>query len=183
MNFEDERTISDYFNRHRRTSLRRAEIRFGCTKSSIQRNLRNTLHFFQCRLHIIQVLEQRDYEAHIAFSNRYIAIIELDASFLDRVVLSGEFVCYVDGQENKHNIMIWRSGNTYETDGVSRNSDNIAVWCALTIDHVICPFYFDKSIVNRERESQLSLLSTFFLPILPDLPSNINLQQDGAPSH
>ena len=133
------------------------------------------------RLQIVQELEDRDYEARIAFSNWFIENIELDASFLNRVIFSDECVFHVDGKVNKHNVRIWGSENRHETREVSRDSAKVTVWCALAIDRVIGPYYFDER--NVTGESYLNLLNNFFIPMLPDLPSNIIFQQDGAPPH
>ena len=128
MTSEDERRMSNYFNRPTRTSLRTAEIRLGLPRSSIQRVLRNRLHLFPDRLQIVQELEDRDYEARIAFSNWFIEKIELDASYLNRVIFSDECVFHVDGKLNKHNLRIWVSENPHETRKVSRDSAKPTVY-------------------------------------------------------
>ena len=82
---------------------------------------------------------------------------------------------------NKHNARIWGSENPHETREVSRDSEKVTVWCALSIDRVIGPYYFDDPIVTGD--SYLHLLNNYFLPMLSELPANAIFQQDGAPPH
>lgn len=108
MSSEDERTIFNYFNRHPRTSLRTAENRLGHPKSSIQIALRNSLH-------IVQYLEERDYEARAEFANLCLEDIKLYSSFLNRINFSVDYVFHVNGKVNKHNVRTWGSENTHKT--------------------------------------------------------------------
>ena len=85
MTSEDEERVSNYFNRHPRTSLRAAESHLGLPRSSIQRILRNRLHLFPYRLHIVQALKERDYEARTEFANWCLQNVESDESFLNRI--------------------------------------------------------------------------------------------------
>lgn len=55
------------------------------------------------------------------------------------------------------------------------------VWCAVSANQVIGPYYPGHLIVNHE--SYLRLLNNLFLPMLPGLPPNTVSQQDGAPFH
>lgn len=78
---------------------------------------------------------------------------------------------------NKHNAMIWGSENPIETRDVSRDSDKVTLWSALSFDRGIGPYCFDQSIVTDD--SYLHLLNNYLLPVLSELPANILLARRG----
>lgn len=63
----DERRISNCFSRNPRMSLRIASIPLGLPTSSIHWFLQKRLHLCPDWIHIVQKLEEPDYEAYIGF--------------------------------------------------------------------------------------------------------------------
>ena len=63
------------------------------------------------------------------------------------------------------------------------NSPKLNVWCALSKNRLIGPFFFDDDTVNGE--SYLVMLKSFFIPEVRKLKKvrSIIFQQDGAPPH
>lgn len=177
----DERWISNYFRRHPRTSLRTAEKFPGLLRISIQHVLWNGLHLLPFRVHTFQEQEERDYEARIEHSHWCLANIELDASFLNSVIISDECGFHAYGKVSIHNVIIWGIGSLHGRRVVSNNCEQVTDWCALENDRVISSFYCDEPVVTGESHLylywiqvsshyyQVCLQILFFNEILPYL--------------
>lgn len=124
MTSEDEQRISIHFIRHPRTSLRTAAFCLGLPWSAIQRVPIKWLHWFPYRLHIVQELGKRGYDALIEFFNWHVESIESESSFLDLVISPLECVFYAGGNVNKNNVRTWGSENLHETKFVPRQCEN-----------------------------------------------------------
>lgn len=143
MTSQNDRSLFNYFRRHPRTFLRTAEIRLGLPRRFIHRVHWKRLHLFPYILHIVQKVEECDYESSIEFSNWGIENIGLGTFFLNSV-FSDECVFHVDGKVNKQNVMICGSKNSYKTREVSQDIEKVTVWCVLVSDHLNGQLYFDK---------------------------------------
>lgn len=82
--------------------------------SSVHDLLRNRLRMFRYKLQVVQQLEARDYTARIRFASWCSQNFQADASFLDRVICSGERMFHVHGKVSKHSIGIWRAENPHK---------------------------------------------------------------------
>lgn len=160
---QHEKRVSTYFNRHPSNSIRSAERDLAIPRSSIHRILHNRLHMFPYKIQMLQELEDRDPAARTWFANWCMENIQSDRSFLHRIIFSDECVFHVDGKVNKHNVRIWGTENPHAYREVARNSDKVTVWCAMSVNGVIGPYYFDEP--NVSGASYLQLLKNFFLPM------------------
>lgn len=87
--FEDVWRVSSYFNVHLRTLLRIVKCLLGSPRCSIQLCVQNRLHLLSYRLHIIQLIEEREYESRTAFANLYLQNVESDSLFLNIIIFFG----------------------------------------------------------------------------------------------
>lgn len=85
----------------------------------------------------------------------------------------------MDGKFNKHNVSIWGMENPQDQGGVAQNGENLTVQCVTSVNQVSEPYYFEGPVVTAA--SYKNLLSSYFLPMLPSLPSDTNLQHTRAP--
>jgi hypothetical protein len=69
-------------------------------------------------------------------------------AFVKHVVLSDETNFHVSGKVNGHNCRVWGSGNPHEVMEHERDTPKLNVWCALTSDSVIWPFFFEEATVT-----------------------------------
>lgn len=72
----------------------------------MQQAPRNRLLSFPYIIHILQKLEECDYEARVELFNRYRENIELVASFNNRVILSDKDVSHVNEKVDEHKVKI-----------------------------------------------------------------------------
>lgn len=149
MTSEPKQRVSSYLYKHTKTPFWITKRRLGLPRSSIQRNFRKRLHLLLYKPHIVQELEEREYEACIEFATWGPWNAESN-SFFFKPTFSIECVFSVDGKGNKHNVTFWRSENHYQIKEVSRHSGNVAVRYAWLIDSVIGPYYFADAIVASD---------------------------------
>ncbi|GBM23516.1 hypothetical protein AVEN_153089-1 [Araneus ventricosus] len=99
------------------------------------------------KMQIAQKLQPNDGPQRVAFAVEIVYRIENEHDFLNRIIFSDEATFCVRNKVNKHNCRIWGSENPHVLQGVERNSSNINVWCALSHDTVIGPFFFAETSV------------------------------------
>jgi hypothetical protein len=87
----------------------------------------------------------------------------LDDAFMKHVVFSDEATFHVSGSENPHE---------------EHDTPKLNVWCALTSDSVIGPFFFKEATVTGA--SYLNMLQNY---AITRIPQGYFFQQDGAPPH
>ena len=104
--------------------------------------------------------------------------IENDNSYLDNIVFSDEAIFHFCGKINKHNCRIWGSENPHVIHEHERDTPKVNVWCGLTRNSVIGPFFFIKARVIGH--VYVDMLQNFFIDQF--LPGLI-FQQDGTPPH
>ncbi|GBO39016.1 hypothetical protein AVEN_101842-1, partial [Araneus ventricosus] len=81
--------------------------------------------------------------------------------------------------EYKHNCRIWGSKNPHAVQEAERNGPKINVWCALSHDTVIGPFFFAETSVMAN--TYLDMLQSYAIPQMQHLqPTDIFQQVAGA---
>jgi len=63
------------------------------------------------------------------------------------------------------------------------NSPKLTVWCAMSSNEIVGPFFFEEPTVDSE--DYLNMLKNFFYPFLQKkrITNKIIFQQDGASIH
>lgn len=82
---------------------------------------------------------------------------------------------------NKHNVRTRGTENAHEHAEVEQDSGKVCVWCAISVNGVIGPYYFDEPTLTGAHK--LHLLRSFFLPMLQTSPPEKIILQNGALSH
>lgn len=115
-------------------------------------------------------------------AERLIPLLE-DPANDGNVFFSDESSFYVSGMVNKHNCRIWAASNPFVTVEAAMNSPKINVWCAMSNNQIIGPYFFEEDTINHQ--NYLNLLENYFYPILQKkrLHKKITFQQDSAPAH
>ncbi|KAJ4426761.1 hypothetical protein ANN_26560, partial [Periplaneta americana] len=78
----------------------------------------------------------------------------------------------------RHNCRIWGSENPHVVRELERDNPKINVWCRLTHETVIGPFFFVENTISGN--VYLDMLQNY---VIPQIPQGYVFQQDGAPPH
>jgi hypothetical protein len=101
-----------------------------------------------------------------------------DNAFMKHIVFSEEATFHMSGKVNRQNCRIWGSKNPHEVMEHECDTPKLNVWCALTANSVIGPFFSEEATVTRA--SYLKMLQNY---ALTQIPQEYFFQQDGAPPH
>lgn len=83
----------------------------------------------------------------------------------------------MSGEVDTHNVRIWGAKNSHEAREMFRNREKETIRCALSVNEFTELYYFEDPIVDGK--SNLSLLSQYFLPMMPIFSENTMFQQIG----
>lgn len=79
----------------------------------------------------------------------------------------------------------WNNNNPRELHEKPLHSERVSMWCALSRERNIGPYFFEDNehaaTVNSER--YVNMIDNFFLPTLREIDIRIWFQQDGATAH
>lgn len=166
-------------------SLKRRSLELGVAKSTLHNILRKKVKARAYMLKFVHNLIEEDCDMRKEFCERMLTRLNGDdGDALQSVILfSDEATFHLSGKVNRHNCRIWGVVNPHEFDTHERNSPKVNVWCAVSMDHFIGPFFFEEDSVNGA--CYLNMLQTFLVPELRRLGiiNEVHFQQDGAPPH
>ena len=169
------------FERSPRKSLRRASRELQIPKSTLQRIVHKRLKLHAYKLQLVQRLEPNDMPKRVEFANTMLDRLGADPDFMTKIFFSDEATFHLSGKVNRHNVRIWGSENPHAIQEHVRDSPKMNVWCSLSHNKVIGPFFFAEKTVRGT--TYLDMLEQFFFPQIEQLQPNIVFQQDGAPPH
>jgi len=130
----------------------------------------------------IEQIYEEDMQDRVEMCRILIPMLE-DSKIQENVFFSDEATFYSSAFVNKHNIRYRCETNPHATVETIMNSQKLNIWCALSKNRLIGPFFFDDEIVDGE--NYLAMLQSFFIPEVRRLKKgrSIIFQQDGAPPH
>ncbi len=164
------------------TSIRRLSQEVNMSTSLVHHTMRYVLKYKPYKMHLTQQVYDEDKDLRIEMAELLIPIIN-DQKNDGLIFFSDEANFHLSGVINKHNCRLWAETNPFVTIDVAMNSPKITVWCAMSSEEIVGPFFFDEDTVNQE--NYLDMLENYLYPILQRkrLTKRIFFQQDGAPAH
>lgn len=97
---------------------------------------------------------------------------------INKIIWSDESLFKLSGVINRHNCCYWAYSNPQIQIPVPNSKDGVMVWCGVTSDGIIGPYFFDETVTG---ESYLNMLKDFLWPKVKY--QRMYFQQDGAPPH
>ena len=170
--------VRQAFQRSPRKSIRRASLELGMPKTTVHTIVHKRLRLRAYKIQLVQKLQRNDRPKRVEFANALLARIDDDNDFLNHVAFSDEATFHTCGKVHRHNCRIWGEENPHVVMEYERDSPKVNVWCALTCDTVIGPFFFAEKTVTGT--TYLDMLENY---AIPQLPNEFFFQQDGAPPH
>lgn len=160
-------------------STRKAAVRLGISRRSVQRILKSDLHMYPYKMTVVHRLTNDQMQERLVFA--YWA--EDKQQTFNNVWFSDEAHFHLDGVVNKQNVRFWANENPRLIHEKDHHAPRITVWVAISSHGLIGPFFFEKT-VNSDR--YLTMLRNNFVPQLLATALPINTQwfmQDGARPH
>lgn len=171
--------VSEHLDANEKCSIRQAARCLNIKKSSVF-NLAKKLKFHPYKISVNHALKRTDKLARVTFARTMLGRIEEDMHYLSRIAFSDEATFHVSGVVHRHNVRIWARENPRVFQEYDPHSPKVNVWCGLTMNRVVGPYFFEDQTVNKD--NYLNMLETFAYPILNTI-NNVIFQQDGAPPH
>ena len=170
--------IKNFVEVNPRTSVRKASQALNLPKSTIHRTLRKTLNLKPYRIQFRQELKADDPNKRLNFAY---SLLRKPVCFTKKIYFSDEATFSLDGQVNKHNVRIWGSERPDSCLQIhARNSPKVHVFCLMSYDKIIGPYFFDD--VTVKGSDYQNMLENWLFPKLPT-DERFIFQQDGAPPH
>ncbi|GFX16657.1 transposable element tc3 transposase [Trichonephila clavipes] len=174
-----------------RASARRVAEALDLPRSTVQKIMRNILHYYPYKVQFVQELLPHDIETRHLFSLQFLARLEVDPEWPWNILWTDEAHFHLDGSVNTHNCRIWETDNPHSTLRVPLHSPKVTVWCGFSASFILGLYFFEElgaggpvtcSITGQRYASLLRN------KIIPDLQarqclSRIIFMQDGAPPH
>lgn len=164
------------------TSVRDVASACSISRTTTHRIMTEYLSLKPYKVQFVQKLYEEDFEDRVEMCRTLIPMLQ-DPNTQENIFFSDEATFHLSGFVNKHNIRYWCENNPHATFETVTNSPKLNVWCALSKNHLIGPFFFDDDTVNGKND--LEMLQSFFILEVKRLRKvrSIIFQQDGAPTH
>lgn len=179
---ENLKRVSELIAENPKTSVRRGSQELGISKSSFHNILRKNLKLFPYKLSVVQLLTDVQKERRLLFAEELLEKIQSEEVKVNNIWFSDECHFHLNGYVNRQNYRIWGSENPHLTLEKQAHPVRVTVWCAISAQGIIGPFFFDET-VNADR--YLEMLKKCFIPEAKKQKA-IDLwhfMQDGARPH
>ena len=101
--------------------------------------------------------------------------------FNKRLVFSDEATFHTNGKVNWHNVCIWGEENPHASIEHERDSPKVNVFCAISKNNVLGPFFFEGNVTD---DVYLQMLENWLMDeLIANEHKDFIYQQDGAPPH
>lgn len=159
-------------------SLTRVHLATGISVGSAHSIATDILNLYPYRIKILHELKPTDFDRRIKFAQWFLSNPTVTHFF----TASDEAYFHLDGNVNNYNFRIWSESNPNFVVEKQRKPAQVLVWCAMSSNKIIGPFFFDSTV---NASNYLKMLQEFFLPKhkKQKLYRSYYFQQDGAPAH
>lgn len=169
--------VKNLLEKNPQTSLSVGAVKLGMAKTSYHRAVKES-GFLSFHPSKVVELSDDDFDRREEFCSIFLAKLKQEPSLLDKIIWSDESKFMLNGVVNRHNCCYWATSNQQQTMTVPDTREGLMVWCGITSDGLIGPYFFDGNVTA---ESYLEMLTNFLWPQV--MRRRMLFQQDGAPSH
>jgi hypothetical protein len=110
--------------------------------------LKKRLCFTGYKLRLLHAVRPRDNRKRYDFAVDILNELDKDEQFLHPVMFSDEATFHVSGHVHRHKVRIWANERPHDFVEHERDSPKVNMWCALTRDRVIGPYFFAELAVT-----------------------------------
>lgn len=168
-----------------RLPLRARASQVGGVSKSHVLNILTANKFHPFKPTFIHKLQEGDDSYRLEFSLLMGERIMESRNFHHHIIFSDESTFTTNGIISSQNCRYWANENPhFRIHTNSQKFKKISVWCALTFNKVIGPFFLEGRL---NANYYLGILSEYFLPQMDEVSlefrRNMIFQQDGCPAH
>ena len=160
-------------------SVRKAASAVGVSPTLVYNIYTDDLHLSAYKFHQWHKLEDKDYGKRVEFAKWF---IKLPPSALSYIIFSDESYFYLTLPINKKNNRTWSKSQPLIVIEQPLHDQKILVWCAISVNRVFGPFFFDDNVNQLNYQE---MLKTYFWPKLLRTAEyeKYHFQQDRAKPH
>ena len=178
---ENIENVAEHVNESSGKSLKRRSSELKISKTSIWRIMKLDLKLHPYKIQITQKLNPQDSVSRLDYARTMLEIFQNDE--YKNLIFSDEAHFHLCGYVNKQNFRIWAEENPLEIHEKPLHSEKVTVWCAMTHNVIIGPYFFEGTV---DGEAYRHMILNFMIPELNrqgKAIANMWFQQDGAPPH
>ena len=142
--------VQELFESNPGTSIRAGAAVVGISRGSVYNILRRRLFLFPYKLQILQALSENDCQSRLNFTQYCRYRPEGFMQYLSKIVFFDECIFHLNGFVNKQNVRIWGESRPVQVNQASLNSASVMVWCAISKEKVIGPYFFESENVTAQ---------------------------------
>ena len=124
------------------------------SRTTISRYIHQVLHARSYKIQIHQGLHKEDYDRRVECAEILLPHLE-NPKLKNQKFFLDEATFHTSGRVHKQNYQIWSTEKPTIVDEYWDNSPKINVWCAMSSDCIIGPYFFESN-VNGENYLQIS---------------------------
>ena len=164
-------------------SVRSASQLTKLSKSTVHRILTHKLNMFPYKKQYEHFVSANAQQERHAFCEKFLAQVDADPDFLDRILFTDESIFDCNAHLNKQNDRIWAPKGSFPPPNPSfpakQYPQKIMVWAGFSSRVCIGPFFFNSTVTA---ESYQQMLKDYVIPNLKKHKkfSTTIFQQDGA---
>ena len=102
------------------------------------------------RIQIHQKLYEEDYDRRVQTAEELLPLLE-DSALGKLIFTSDEATFHVSGRVHKQNCQIWGLEKPNIVHQYDDHSPKINVWCVMSSECIIGPFFFEESTINGQK--------------------------------
>ena len=164
------------------TSQRKASKQLEIHRTTLRRIMEDILKLFPYKIQVQQPLTQNSIEMRLVFANEMLELIRTQKLDYRKIWFSDEVHFQLDGYVNKQNYRHWGTQNPHLAVVRPLHPERITVWCAISYDDIIGPYFITDSITGPVYKEQI--LEKFIHSIRRrGMIKDYWFQQDGARPH
>ena len=124
------------------------------SRKTIQTTIMKKEKFHPYKIHLVQELNEDDFDRRVEFTEIIMNRIQQDGNFINRILFSDESTFCLNGHVNRHNCRYWSDTNPYWMEQIhTQRPEKLNVWCGIIGYHVIGPFFINGNLNSEEAYS------------------------------
>ena len=154
----------------------------GIKPESVRKILKADLKYKPFKIPIVQVLEEGNFSKCVEACARLLRMLDGHSRIKTRMPMTDQCIFTLDNTVSISHARYWSPTKPATVQQAPMQPARQLVWCGMTSQHVIGPYYFDRAVTA---ESFQEMLQNFVIPAIGRLRimRTVLFQQDGAPTH